>query len=62
MRDMTAVVSTANPDRGSLELTENMIRTRAYQFYEERGYEGGPDLEDLAPSRGRNNREATRCS
>ena len=33
-------------DVSSLELTENIIRTRAYQFYEERGYEDGHDLED----------------
>jgi hypothetical protein len=33
-------------DVSSLELTENIIRARAYQFYEERGYEDGHDLED----------------
>jgi len=33
-------------DVSSLELTENIIRTRAYHFYEERGYEDGHDLED----------------
>jgi hypothetical protein len=46
MRHKTANVSTAQPDEGSLELTEDMIRTRAYQFYEERGSEDGHDLED----------------
>jgi hypothetical protein len=46
MRHKTADVSTAKPERGSLELTENIIRERAYQFYEERGYEHGHDLED----------------
>ena len=39
MRHKTADVS-------SLELTENIIRTRAYKFYEQRGYEDGRDLED----------------
>jgi hypothetical protein len=33
-------------DVSSLELTENIVRTRAYQFYVERGYEDGHDLED----------------
>jgi len=46
LRHKTADVSTAKPDESSLELTENIIRTRAYQFYEERGYEDGHDLED----------------
>lgn len=32
----TASVSTAKPDEGSLELTEVIIRARAYRFYEER--------------------------
>jgi hypothetical protein len=36
MRQKTADLSTAKPDEGSLELTENIIRNRAYQFYEER--------------------------
>ena len=46
MRHKTASVSTAKPDEGSLELTEELIRVRAYQFYEERGCEDGHDLED----------------
>ena len=33
-------------DVGSRELTEDSIRTRAYQLFEERGYEHGHDLED----------------
>ncbi len=33
-------------DVSSLELTENIVRTRAYRFFEERGYEDGHDLED----------------
>ena len=37
---------TANPDEGSLELTEDIIRARAYRFYEDRGCEDGYDLED----------------
>jgi hypothetical protein len=45
-------VSSAKPDEGSLELTENIIRTRAYQFYEERGYEDGHDLEDWFRAKG----------
>jgi Protein of unknown function (DUF2934) len=32
--------------RGSLELTEEIMRLRAYQFFEERGCEHGHDLED----------------
>jgi hypothetical protein len=46
MKPSTANVSTAKPTEGSLELTETIIRTRAYQFYEERGYEDGHALED----------------
>ncbi|HLI62466.1 MAG TPA: DUF2934 domain-containing protein [Terriglobales bacterium] len=34
------------PDMGSLELTEELIRKRAYEFYEQRGCEHGHDLED----------------
>jgi DUF2934 family protein len=37
---------TSNPDEGSLELTEDIIRARAYRFYEDRGCEDGYDLED----------------
>ncbi len=33
-------------DQGSLELTEEYIRLRAYQIYEQRGREDGHDLED----------------
>jgi Protein of unknown function (DUF2934) len=46
MRHKTASVPTAKPSKGSLELTEELIRVRAYQFYEERGCEDGHDLED----------------
>lgn len=46
MRHKTASVSTAKPGKGSLELTEELIRVRAYQFYQERGCENGHDLED----------------
>lgn len=42
----TANPSTARPDEGSLELTEEIMRLRAYRFFEERGYEHGHDLED----------------
>lgn len=33
-------------DQGSLELTEEYIRMRAYQLYEQRGRQDGHDLED----------------
>ena len=33
-------------DVGSLELTEDIIRERAYRLFEQRGYEHGHDLED----------------
>jgi hypothetical protein len=41
-----AAGSTAKPDEGSLELTEKLIRIRAYRFFEERGSEHGHDVED----------------
>ena len=31
---------------GSLELTEEIIRRRAFQLYEQRGFEAGHDLDD----------------
>jgi hypothetical protein len=37
---------TAKSDEGSLELTEEIMRLRAYRFFEKRGYEHGHDLED----------------
>jgi Protein of unknown function (DUF2934) len=46
MRHKTASVSTAKPDKSSLELTEELIRVRAYQLYEERDCKGGHHLED----------------
>ena len=33
-------------DLGSLERTEEIIRIRAYQFFKERSYEHGHDLDD----------------
>ena len=33
-------------DAGSQELTEDIIRTRAYQLFEQRGCEHGHDLDD----------------
>lgn len=33
-------------DQGSLELTEEYIRLRAYQLYEQRGRQDGHDLDD----------------
>jgi len=44
--DPTVNPSTAKSDEGSLELTEDIMRVRAYRFFEERGYEHGHDLED----------------
>ena len=41
-----ASVSNARPEEGSLELTEELIRIRAYHSYEKRGCEHGHDLED----------------
>lgn len=46
MRHKTASDSTAQPEEGSFELTEDIIRARAYQLYEERGCEHGHDLDD----------------
>ncbi len=36
----------SHPDIGSQELTEEIIRLRAYQLFEKRGYEHGHDRED----------------
>ena len=33
-------------DAGSLEVTEEIIRKRAYQLFEQRGYEPGHELDD----------------
>lgn len=52
MRHKTVGVSTAKPDESSLELTVDIIRTRAHRFYEERGYEDGHDLEDWLRAEG----------
>jgi hypothetical protein len=46
MRRKTADASTAKPEEGSPELTEDIIRAHAYRFYEDRGCEDGHDLED----------------
>ena len=35
-----------NSHLGSLELTEEIIRMRAHQLYEQRGYQHGSDLDD----------------
>ena len=37
-------------DTGSQQLTEEMIRTRVYQLYEERGCEDGHELDDWLPA------------
>jgi hypothetical protein len=49
MRHKTAAVSTPKPDEGSLELTEELIRVRAYRFHEERGCEQGHHMPDDPP-------------
>ena len=36
----------STPHLGSLELTEEIIRQRAYHLFEQRGCEDGHDLED----------------
>ena len=36
----------ATSDMGSQELTEEIIRIRAYQLFEQRSYQHGHDLED----------------
>ena len=46
LQHRTANLSTAKPDEGSLALTEEIMRARAYRFFEKRGYEHGHDLED----------------
>lgn len=38
--------SITNPDVGSLEETEELIRKRAHVYYEERGCAHGHDLDD----------------
>jgi len=44
--DNKANLSIVNPEQGSLELTEDIIQARAYQFYEERGREDGHAVDD----------------
>jgi Protein of unknown function (DUF2934) len=51
MLPKTADGSTSKPAEVSLELTE-IIRTRAYEFYEGRGYEDGHELEDWLRAEG----------
>ena len=46
MAHKTASPHGAKPDMGSLELSEELIRNRAFQLYEERGCENGYDLDD----------------
>jgi len=46
MPDKVTDVSAAKAEAGSLELTEELIRLRAYQLYEGRGCEHGHDLDD----------------
>jgi len=46
MRHKTASDSTTKPKQGPLPSTEELIRVRAYQLYQERGCEDGCDLDD----------------
>ena len=46
MQHRTANLSATKSDEGSLALTEEIMRLRAYRFFEERGHEHGHDLED----------------
>jgi len=46
MRKKTTSDSSTKPNQGWLELTEELVRLRAYQFYLERGCEHGHDIED----------------
>jgi len=50
MPDKTVSLPIAKPGIGSLELTEEFIRLRAYQYYEERGCEDGHDVDDWLPA------------
>jgi len=44
--------STTEPQPGSLELTEELIRRRAYDFYEKRGCEDRHDFDDWLQAEG----------
>jgi hypothetical protein len=46
MRHRTSSTHVAAPDPYSLDSTEQSVRERAYQLYEERGCEHGHDLDD----------------
>ena len=46
MADKLTGPSTTKTEQGSLELTEELIRVRAYHLYEKRGCEQGHDLDD----------------
>ena len=46
MKDVQFSFRQATPNLGSQELTEEYIRTRAYQIYEEHGRLQGHDKED----------------
>jgi len=52
MGSKTAEGSISKPTEVSLELTESIIRARAYRFYEERGCEDGHDVEDWLRAEG----------
>jgi len=46
MNDANFSFRRLNLDQGSLELTEEYIRLRAYQIWEQRGRQNGHDVED----------------
>ena len=46
MKDTPFTFRELQPDQGSLELTEDYVRQRAYQLYEQRGRLDGHDLDD----------------
>jgi hypothetical protein len=46
MKDATFSFRNINLDQSSLELTEEYIRERAYQIYEQQGRRDGHDVED----------------
>jgi len=46
------VTASTETEQDSLELTEQLIRERAYRLYEERGREHGHDLDDWFKAEG----------
>jgi DUF2934 family protein len=46
MTHRTSSIQAVAPDPHSLDSTEQLVRERAYQLYEQRGCEQGHDLDD----------------